>query len=155
MRVFSNFTCLAFKSIFFIELEASIEREVMNAITSARTYEYTHFNRRCSRMMKSLLQDLSKADQRGSISNEDLDSIKRRHDEELSSISRMYRIQGQPLCFPLTYMSEIQRAVLNTGIHKDYRNDVEMAVGVHVQYTDVNYICAIWVYVARLKKLWK
>ena len=144
-----------FKSIFFIELEASIEREVMNAITSARTYEYTHFNRRCSRMMKSLLQDLSKADQRGSISNEDLDSIKRRHDEELSSISRMYRIQGQPLCFPLTYMSEIQRAVLNTGIHKDYRNDVEMAVGVHVQYTDVNYICAIWVYVARLKKLWK
>ena len=52
-------------------------------------------------------------------------------------------------------MSEIQKAVLNTGIHTDYRNDVEMAVAVHVQYSEVNYICAIWIYVARLKKLWK
>lgn len=45
--------------------------------------------------------------------------------------------------------------MLNTGIHTDYRNDVEMAVAVHVQYSEVNYICAIWIYVARLKKLWK
>ncbi|UPQ98340.1 coiled-coil and C2 domain-containing protein [Chloropicon primus] len=144
-----------FNSMFFIELEASIEREIMNAITSARTFEYTHFNRRCSRMMKSLLQDLSQTDLSGSITNDVLESIKKKHDEELSSIERMYRIHGQPLCFPLTYMSEMQQAVLNTGVHKDFRNDVEMAVGVHVQYTEVNYICAIWIYVARLKKLWK
>ena len=144
-----------FKSIFFIELEASIEREVMNAVTSARTYEYTHFNRRCSRMLKSLLQDLSLADMGGKISNEDLNSIKKKHHDELSSIERMYTIHGQPLSFPLTYMSEIKSAVLNTGIHTDYRNDVEMAVAVHVQYSEVNYICAIWVYVARLKKLWR
>ena len=144
-----------FTSVFFIELESSIEREVMNAITSARTYEYTHFNRRCSRMMKSLLQDLSQADMGGNISNEDLASIKKKHDDELSSIERMYSIRGQPLCFPLTYMSEMQQSILNTGIHNDYRNDVEMAVAVHVQYSEVNYICAIWIYIARLKKLWK
>lgn len=144
-----------FQSIFFIELEASIERELMNAITSARTYEYTHFNRRCSRMMKALLQELSQADLRGNITNDDFSAIKKKHHDDLSSIERMYRIEGQPLCFPLTYMSEIQKAVLNTGIHTDYRNDVEMAVAVHVQYSEVNYICAIWIYVARLKKLWK
>ena len=105
--------------------------------------------------MKALLQDLSQADLRGNITNDDFSAIKKKHHDDLSSIERMYRIEGQPLCFPLTYMSEIQKAVLNTGIHTDYRNDVEMAVAVHVQYSEVNYICAIWIYVARLKKLWK
>lgn len=32
---------------FYKELEACLEREVMDAITAARKLVYTHFNRRC------------------------------------------------------------------------------------------------------------
>ena len=65
----------------------------------------------------------------------------------------MYSMHGHPMCFTLKDLEEIKRGVLNTGIHTDYRDNTEMAIAVHVQYSGVNYICAIWVYAVKLTKL--
>ena len=141
-------------SVFF-ELESSVEREVMNAITSSRGYEYTHFNRRCSRIYKSLLQDIAKSDVGGEISPNDIASILAKHADDLDSVGKMYTVHGHPMRFTLKDLNEITEGVLNTGIQHDYRENVEMAVAIHVHYTQVNYICAIWVFIAKLEKSWK
>ena len=139
----------------FLEIEATAEREIMDAINKARAKEFTRFNRRCSRALKGLLRECAKSRAAGKARPYELEpqETHARHFDQIQQLFRNHLITGFPLCFPFMDVNDIRRAVLSTGIHTALSPDVEFALATHVEYSGLGYVCAIWVYVVSLHRL--
>eukprot|EP00899_Mesostigma_viride_P011659 jgi/Mesvir1/20494/Mv12380-RA.1 len=204
-------TDVMYKSLppgFYEDLEGTLERDVMDAITKARKLTFTHFNRRCSRILRELLHDLEGeytsiaealhvtvtpamlSHRRAAVEDEAEEAneenppgewrmgnreadvggragVSRRraggkkrvsatlaeaHYDALAPVLKNYNV-GFPLCMSFTDIPSVARAVLDTGIHRNFSKNVEFAIAIYVHPLGVTFAFPIWVYVCTLERL--
>ena len=138
-------------------IEEALERRVMDSLSSARTLTYTHFNRRLSKELKPLLQELEQLRASGesfasggAAMGGDSLGAELAHEKALESFTRTYRFTGYPLLVPLSSVEEACQRVLATGIHLDTSQGNEFAVATLVAPAGAGAVAAAWIYVALL-----
>ena len=125
------------------ELEAKIERKLIDKLQTWRSHRRTRFFPLASNTLRKMLSTLEK--------NRDEKLENHTESELLADLQKSYRISGFPINLPYTTMEAILEAVYATQVHAIPSNEVEYALAVHV-YPYPNTVLSVWIYVAVLTK---
>ncbi|KAJ3318484.1 Coiled-coil and C2 domain-containing protein 2A [Boothiomyces sp. JEL0866] len=128
------------------DLEWKLEKAIVGKFEEWRKGNVTRWNRLCSRSLKALISRFEE-NILGEISLTKiiLDS------SELSSIGKVYKLNGHPINLPYTDIPSACDAVFNTEIHTNVSQGVEFALAVHVDgYT--SHIASVWIFLTSLLK---
>jgi len=150
----------------FEDLELTVERTAMDAISSYRRRTTTHFHRKCSRILKELLKNMEEAtvgmpppasrgvapSQVGEANAGAQVALEGQHIEALSQLTKTHIIVGCPIHMPYTDADAIRRAVLDTCVQLDAGDRAEFAVAAHIDPYGCSFVCSVWLYVAVLHR---
>lgn len=128
------------------DLEWKLEKAIVSKFEEWRKGNVTRWNRLCSRSLKALISRFEE-NILGEVplSKIILDS------SELSSIGKVYKLNGHPINLPYTDIPSACDAIFNTEIHTNVSQGVEFALAVHVDgYT--SHIASVWIFLTSLLK---
>jgi coiled-coil and C2 domain-containing protein 2A len=126
------------------ELEAKIERNLIDRLKSWRIQRRTRFNPLVTNALRKVLLEMER--------NRDSSMVELQNEPEiLIDIQKSYKISGFPINLPYTNMQAILEAVYATQVHAIPSNEVEYALAVNI-YPYPNTILSVWVYVAVVTK---
>ncbi|XP_055638462.1 coiled-coil and C2 domain-containing protein 2A isoform X2 [Toxorhynchites rutilus septentrionalis] len=123
------------------DLQKTIERKIFKKIAAWRTHRKTIWNRYISEQLKYVLSSLE--------TDVSLEVSTDRHTEMFNRLFISHKINGFPLNFPYTNLSNAVAQVKATGIHLNSENNVEFALGVYIKDYPSN-IYSVWIFLVSL-----